>query len=102
MFALIKSLGGIVLTSLATNPIKAFGIIKFGYGLLDDVEKLKSENKQEKLDSSVQLARKILDYKKREPEEFELLCGTIEKVLEKYESDPATRAAIIEKVEQAK
>ena len=92
MLSLLKEL----LKFLWSHPSSCAKLGKLIYDLSDDFLKLKSGNTEQKVDSSVAIAQKILAFAKSDPQALKDSVQAIESLLERYRTDPSFREKIIE------
>lgn len=92
MLSLLKEL----LKFLFSHPSSCAKLGKLIYELSDDFPKLKSSSAEQKVDSSVAIAQKILDFAKNDPQALQDSMQAIESLLAKYRADPSFREKIIE------
>lgn len=91
MLALLKEL----LKFLWSHPSSCTKLGKLIYDLSDDFSKLKSLAKEQKIDSSVEIAQKLLAFAKSEPQATQDSICALESLLERYRTDPSFRQTII-------
>lgn len=91
MLSLLKEL----LKFLFSHPSSCAKLGKLIYDLSDDFPKLKSSNTEQKVDSSVAIAQKILDFAKSDPQALKDSVQAIESLLARYRTDPSFREKII-------
>ena len=67
----------------------------FAYQNSDSIEKLKNAStKDEKINAAIELAKKVFEFKKQNPADFDELCELISELANIYESDEGVRKSI--------
>ena len=86
--AIIKVFGNNMLGRILSSPLKFAKLIKFSLKVKKEADKLQNKKDMgDKIDSSIAMAKIILEYRKTNPNEMEMLFGILEEMVDKYQTN---------------
>ena len=99
--AIIKVLGNNMLGRILSSPLKFAKLIKFSLKVKKEADKIQDKKDMgDKIDSSVAMAKMILEYRKTNPNEMETLFEILEEMVQKYQTNPDIKHEILNLVEK--
>lgn len=99
--AIIKVIGNNMLGRILSSPLKFAKLIKFSLKVKKEADKIQDKKDMgDKIDSSVAMAKMILEYRKTNPNEMETLFEILEEMVQKYQTNPDIKHEILNLVEK--
>lgn len=99
--AIIKVLGNNMLGRILSSPLKFAKLIKFSLKVKKEADKIQDKKDMgDKIDSSVAMAKMILEYRKTNPNEMETLFEILEEMVQKYQTNPDIKQDILNLIEK--
>lgn len=99
--AIIKVLGNNMLGRILSSPLKFAKLIKFSLKVKKEADKIQDKKDMgDKIDSSVAMAKMILEYRKTNPNEMETLFEILEEMVQKYQTNPDIKHEILNLIEK--
>ena len=99
--AIIKVLGNNMLGRILSSPLKFAKLIKFSLKVKKEADKIQDKKDMgDKIDSSVAMAKMILEYRKTNPNEMETLFEILEEMVQKYQTNPDIKHEILNLVDK--
>ncbi|MDY5821530.1 MAG: hypothetical protein SPJ83_01845 [Helicobacter sp.] len=100
--AIIKVLGNNMLGRILSSPLKFAKLIKFSLKVKKEADKIQDKKDMgDKIDSSVAMAKMILEYRKTNPNEMETLFEILEEMVQKYQTNPDIKHEILNLIEKS-
>lgn len=100
--AIIKVLGNNMLGRILSSPLKFAKLIKFSLKVKKEADKIQDKKDMgDKIDSSVAMAKMILEYRKTNPNEMETLFEILEEMVQKYQTNPDIKQDILNLIEKS-
>ena len=94
--AIIKVFGNNMLGRILSSPLKFAKLIKFSLKVKKEADKLQNKKDMgDKIDSSIAMAKIILEYRKTNPNEMEMLFGILEEMVDKYQTNQNIKQEIL-------
>lgn len=99
--AIIKVIGSNMLGRILSSPLKFAKLIKFSLKVKKEADKIQDKKDMgDKIDSSVAMAKMILEYRKTNPNEMETLFEILEEMVQKYQTNPDIKQDILNLIEK--
>ncbi|WP_281651621.1 hypothetical protein [Helicobacter bilis] len=99
--AIIKVLGNNMLGRILSSPLKFAKLIKFSLKVKKEADKIQDKKDMgDKIDSSVAMAKMILEYRKTNPNEMETLFEILEEMVQKYQTNPDIKHEILNLIDK--
>lgn len=99
--AIIKVLGNNMLGRILSSPLKFAKLIKFSLKVKKEADKIQDKKDMgDKIDSSVAMAKMILEYRKTNPNEMETLFEILEEMVQKYQTNPDIKQDILNLIDK--
>ena len=99
--AIIKVIGNNMLGRILSSPLKFAKLIKFSLKVKKEADKIQDKKDMgDKIDSSVAMAKMILEYRKTNPNEMETLFEILEEMVQKYQTNPDIKQDILNLIEK--
>ena len=99
--AIIKVIGNNMLGRILSSPLKFAKLIKFSLKVKKEADKIQDKKDMgDKIDSSVAMAKMILEYRKTNPNEMETLFEILEEMVQKYQTNPDIKHEILNLVDK--
>lgn len=99
--AIIKVLGNNMLGRILSSPLKFAKLIKFSLKVKKEADKIQDKKDMgDKIDSSVAMAKMILEYRKTNPNEMETLFEILEEMVQKYQTNSNIKHEILNLIEK--
>ncbi|MCI7411243.1 hypothetical protein [Helicobacter bilis] len=99
--AIIKVFGSNMLGRILSSPLKFAKLIKFSLKVKKEADKIQDKKDMgDKIDSSVAMAKMILEYRKTNPNEMETLFEILEEMVQKYQTNPDIKHEILNLIEK--
>lgn len=100
--AIIKVIGNNMLGRILSSPLKFAKLIKFSLKVKKEADKIQDKKDMgDKIDSSVAMAKMILEYRKTNPNEMETLFEILEEMVQKYQTNPDIKQDILNLIEKS-
>lgn len=100
--AIIKVIGNNMLGRILSSPLKFAKLIKFSLKVKKEADKFQDKKDMgDKIDSSVAMAKMILEYRKTNPNEMETLFEILEEMVQKYQTNPDIKQDILNLIEKS-
>lgn len=98
--SILKVFSDMLFDKILAHPIKFVRVFKFSLKLKKIATTAQNtQDKGEKLDSTISLVEMILKYRHTNPEEMEIIFETLEEILQKYKSNPDIKQKILNIIE---
>ncbi|WP_104718065.1 hypothetical protein [Helicobacter trogontum] len=98
--AVLKIFGGHLLGKIASSPLKFARLLKFSFKIKKEVDKTKDEQDMgKKIDNTLVILKIVLDYRKTNPNEMEVLFEMLEEIVQKYQENPNMKQEILNLIE---
>ena len=99
--AIIKVIGNNMLGRILSSPLKFAKLIKFSLKVKKEADKIQDKKDMgDKIDSSVAMAKMILEYRKTNPNEMETLFEILEEMVQKYQTNPDIKHEILNLIDK--
>ena len=99
--AILKVLGNNMLGRILSSPLKFAKLIKFSLKVKKEADKIQDKKDMgDKIDSSVAMAKMILEYRKTNPNEMETLFEILEEMVQKYQTNPDIKHEILNLIDK--
>ena len=90
-----------MLGRILSSPLKFAKLIKFSLKVKKEADKIQDKKDMgDKIDSSVAMAKMILEYRKTNPNEMETLFEILEEMVQKYQTNPDIKQDILNLIEK--